>query len=148
MMMTGEATRPTDSSGRRTEFADLVRKRMEELSVSVRALAARCIDPNPELQPVPQQERELGPLWSRGTLQNLINGERVKAPGPAELRALAAGLKLPLRLLQDAAAAQYFDRDAVYTPDARVRAMIAHFEELSEEDQLKVLRLMESWRDE
>ncbi|MFF8290471.1 hypothetical protein ACF068_14750 [Streptomyces sp. NPDC016309] len=142
--MTDETTRPTGSSGRRTDLADLVRARVDELGVSVRALAARCIDPEPELQPA--EERNHGPLWTRGTLQNLINGERVKAPGAAELRALAAGLRLNVRLLQDAAAAQYFDRDAVYTPDERVRTMIYHFEELSEEDQVKVLRLMESWK--
>jgi hypothetical protein len=144
MMMTDETTRPTGSSGRRTDFADLVKARVEELGISVRALAAQCVDPEPELQP--EGERNEGPLWTRGTLQNLINGERVKAPGAAELRALAAGLRLNVRALQDAAAAQYFDRDAVYTPDERVRTMIYHFEELSEEDQVKVLRLMESWR--
>jgi hypothetical protein len=53
---------------------------------------------------------------------------------------------MPLRELQDAAAAQYFDRDPVYTPDGRVRSMIYHFEELTDEDQVKILQIMESWK--
>ncbi|WP_435610854.1 hypothetical protein [Streptomyces sp. C10-9-1] len=144
--MTDETTRPAASPPvRRSDLADLVKARLEVLGISARSLAQRCIDPRPELQPA--DERKEGPLWTRSTLQNLINGEKRKAPTAAELRALAAGTGAPLQQIQDAAAAEYFDRTAVYSPDARARTLLHHWEEMSEADQGKILRLLESWKD-
>ncbi|NXY93478.1 XRE family transcriptional regulator [Streptomyces sp. BR123] len=130
--MADETPRPADSRATRTDLADLAQARMAELALSYRSLAASCVDP---------EEPQGGPLWTRGTLQNLING-KIKAPGPAELRALAAGLDLPLRVVQDAAAAQYFDLDPVYGADQKVRAVVRHLADLSAEDLAKVEQLI------
>ncbi|WP_236241188.1 XRE family transcriptional regulator [Streptomyces sp. CC228A] len=134
----------TDREAARTDLTDLTRERMTELGISVRTLAARTIDPHPELQP--KGESRTGPLWTRATLQNLLSGTKAKAPTPAELRALAAGLELPMRAVQDAAIGQWFERDVFYTSDATVRTIVHHAEELSEEDRRKVLEIIEEFR--
>ncbi|OII66163.1 hypothetical protein BJP40_00900 [Streptomyces sp. CC53] len=139
-MTTGQ----TPSPKRRTDLEDLVRERLAELAISIRTLAARTIDTNAELQP--EAERRTGPMWNRGTLQNLLNGVKAKAPTPAELRGLAAGLELPLRAVQDAAIGQWFERDVFYTSDATVRTIVHHAEELSEEGRRKVLEIIEEFR--
>ncbi|WP_406000743.1 XRE family transcriptional regulator [Streptomyces sp. NBC_00829] len=135
--MTDEATPHADSSEERADLSHLVRERMAENRISLRALAAACIDP---------EDRDTGPLWTRGTLGNLLAGERVKPPRLPELRALAAGLRVPLRVIQDAAAAQFFGMDSVYSEDAQVRAMVHGFEDLSPEDRRKVLAIIETFR--
>ncbi|TFE42471.1 XRE family transcriptional regulator [Streptomyces sp. ICN441] len=137
MLMVDETPPPTDSSEERTDLADLVRDRTAELGISVRALAAACIDP---------KEPEAGPLWTRSTLGNLLAGERVKPPRIPELRALAEGLKVPLLRVQDAAAAQFFGMDSVYSRDRKVRATVPGFNDLSPEDQRKVVELVERFR--
>ncbi|MDI9885879.1 XRE family transcriptional regulator [Streptomyces sp. HNM0645] len=133
-----DRTTPPPTSTERTDLADLVRDRMAELGIGLRPLAAASIDP---------ENPAGGPLWTRPTLQNFLGDrKRIKAPGPAELRALAAALQLPLRDVQDAAAAQFFGMDALYSPDESVRAMVRNFEALGPEDRQKVIALMERFR--
>jgi hypothetical protein len=121
----------------RTHLSDLVRARMEELEYGARTLAAACIDPEGPAQ---------GPLWSRGTLDNLRQGRRIKAPEFPQLRALAAGLQLPLGMVQEAAGSQFLGIDTVWTADGKMRALVIGFSEMDADDQEKVLRLMESRR--
>lgn len=135
--MTDETKPPTDSSEERTDLADLVRARMAELGIGLRPLAAASIDP---------EAPGAGPLWTRGTLSNLLAGERVKAPRLPELRALAAGLTLPLRALQDAAGAQFLGIETVYAEDRQARALLRHFDQLSEADRAKVIAMVEAYR--
>lgn len=135
--MTDETTPPTDSSEERSDLADLVQARMAELGIGLRPLAAASIDP---------EDPSAGPLWTRGTLSNLMAGERVKAPRLPELRALAAGLRLPLRALQDAAGAQFFGIDTVYADDQQTRVLLRHFDQLGEDDRAKVIAIMEALR--
>lgn len=127
--MTDETTPPTDSSSDRTDLLDLVRARMKDLGVSARALAIKIIDP---------EDPDAGPVWSRPTCANFLTGKPVKPPKLPELRALASALDLPLRDVQNAAAAQYFGMDAVYSPDGKGRALLHRIKNLSPEDQQKV----------
>ncbi|MFE9684117.1 hypothetical protein [Streptomyces sp. NPDC006285] len=121
----------------RTDLADLVRNRKEELGLSFRALADACVDP---------EDPEAGPLWKRSTLENLAAGRVIKAPDFAQLRALAAGFTLPLGLVQEAAGGQFMGIDTVWSEDGKVRALVHEFHDMDDEDQEKVLALMQSWR--
>jgi hypothetical protein len=131
-MMTAE-----ESTGR-ADLSDLVRARIEELGISVRSLADAAIDPeNPEGEP----------LWKRGTLDNLLKGNVVKAPTLPQLRALAAGLRLPLGRVQEAAGAQWFGIDTVWSEGAEVRALVHDFAGMTPEDQARVRAIIRSWRE-
>lgn len=115
----------TEGAMRRTHLSDLTRNRMEELGASIRALADACIDP---------KHPEDGPLWKRGTLENLSKGRTIKAPSEAQLRALAAGLQLPPLAVQQAAAAQFFGMVSErWTENEDVRLLLARIDELDQE---------------
>lgn len=110
----------------RTDLSDLVRTRMDENGQSLRALADACIDP---------EDPDAGPLWKRGTLDNLIQGRRIKTPTPAQVRALADALRLPRLAVQRAARAQFFsDVSEQWNDDHDTRVLIARIEELDKED--------------
>lgn len=121
----------------RRQLSDLISRRKTDLGLSYEDLAARCVDPETGEQTVRYS-------W----MHRLVSTGQVKAPDVAQLRGLAAGLGVPLRSVQDAAAAQFFGMDAVYSDDAQVRTALYHFEEMSPEDRLKVIRLLEAWRTE
>lgn len=125
-----------DETAPRTDLADLARQRMDELQLSYRRAADSSLDP---------EDPGAGPLWTRGTLENLANGKVIKAPGPAQLRALAALLQLPLRLVQDAAAGQFMDIDTVWDEDEDTRLMVRHYQSLSAEDREKLRAIAEAW---
>ena len=126
-----------EAGAQRTDLSDLVRQRMEELGHSYRTLADACVDP---------EDPEAGPLWKRSTLDSLSKGQRVKAPDFPQLRALAAGLQLPLGDIQGAAGSQFLGIDTVWSADGKVRALVEGFRDMDPEDQDKVLALMESRR--
>lgn len=126
-----------DDQAPRSDLSDVVRRRLDELGFGTRTLAAACIDP---------EDPSAGPLWTRGTLDNLRAGVRIKAPEYGELRALAAGLRLPVGLLQEAAGSQYFGIDTVWSADGKVRALVIGFMDMAPEEQDKVLALMEARR--
>jgi hypothetical protein len=131
--MTGDATTE------RTDLSDLLRSRKEELGKSYRDLEAACIDP---------QKQEAGPLYRRGTLENLVKAvPGTKAPSFQQLRALAAGFQLPLGRVQDAAGAQFFGIDTVWSEDEQVRALVHDFREMSPQDQEWVRAIVQSRRD-
>lgn len=109
---------------RRTDLADLVRTRMEELGLGLRSLASACLDP---------QHPDDGPLWTRGTLENLTKGRVIKAPSEEQLRALAAGLRLPEQVVKRAGGAQFMGITEHWIGDHRTRVLIARIEELDEE---------------
>ncbi|MET7648331.1 XRE family transcriptional regulator [Streptomyces sp. NPDC005426] len=125
-----------DETAPRTDLADLVRMRMDELGLSYRRVAELAIDP---------EQPGLGAVWTRGTLENLAKRKVIKAPGPGELRALADALQLPLRLVQDAAAGQFFDLDTVWAEDADTRLMVRHYQSLSPEDRERLRSIAEAW---
>ncbi|MDQ0943324.1 XRE family transcriptional regulator [Streptomyces sp. V1I1] len=119
----------------RNELSDLVLERKGALRLSYEKLAARCIDPE-------TGEQSVKSSW----LHRIATREPVQPPDPAALRGMHVGLEVPLRTVQDAAAAQFFGMDSVYSPDAQVRAMVHGFEDLSPEDQRKVLAIIETFR--
>lgn len=109
---------------RRTDLADLVRTRMDELGLGLRTLASACVDP---------KHPDNGPLWTRGTLENLAKGRVIKAPSEEQLRALAAGLRLPEQAVKRAGGAQFMGITEHWSGDHRTRVLIARLEELDEE---------------
>lgn len=123
-------------AAQRTDLADLVRVRMEELGLSYRGLPALCIDP---------KAPDAGPLWTRGTVENLAKRRVIKAPKPAELRALAAGLSLPLRLVQEAAAAQFFGIETVWSEEDDVRLLVRDYRALGPEDRERLREIARAW---
>lgn len=109
----------------RTDLSDLVRTRMEENRQSLRTLADACIDPN---------HPDDGPLWKRSTIENLTKGRIGRSPTEAQLRALAAGLDLPLLAVQRAAGAQFLGMTERWNDDHDTRILIARIEELDKEE--------------
>lgn len=120
----------------RTHLSDLVRTRMEENGQGLRTLADACIDPD---------HPEDGPLWKRGTIENLTKGRVVRSPTEAQLRALAAGLNLPLIAVQRASAAQFLGMTELWNEDHNTRVFIARIEELEPEEVEEVSELTEGW---
>lgn len=120
-----------EETSNRTDLSDLVRARMKEKGQGVRTLADACIDPkNPDA----------GPLWKRGTIGNLINGRRIKAPNREQLRALAAGLDFPEGIVRRAARAQFIgDVAEHWNDDHDIRVLISHVEELDAEGRKEVI---------
>lgn len=121
----------------RTDLSDLLRNRKEELGKSYRDLAAACIDP---------ENPQGGSLWTRGTLENLLKNAGVKPPTLPLLRALHAGFQLPLGQIQEAAGAQFFGIDTVWSEDEEVRALVHDYRDMSPEDQAWVRTIVQSRR--
>lgn len=115
-------------------LSDLVRERRAELGLSLRALADRCIDPQTGVQ-----ELKFG--W----IDKLERGMPVIPPQVPALRALAAGLSLPLQRIQDEAAAQFLgiERSAEWSADGSVRAVVARMNELSPAEREELAALAE-----
>jgi transcriptional regulator with XRE-family HTH domain len=118
----------------RTDFTDLVRDRRAELGISLRELEARAVDP------------ETGEQAKFGWISKVEKGRSVDAPPPALLRGLALGLSLPLRVLQEAAAAQFLDMTAyVWSEDRTTRVLAAHIEEMTDEERQQLADIAETF---
>lgn len=109
---------------RRTDLGDLVRTHMEQLGFGLRTLAAACVD---------REHPEAGPLWTRGTLENLIKGRVIKAPTEAQLIALASALEMPEMAVKRAAGAQFLGITEHWNDRHDTRVLIARIEELDKE---------------
>ncbi|MER7815579.1 hypothetical protein [Streptomyces sp. NPDC096153] len=129
------AEKGAPASTERHQLGDLVLERKESLRLSYEKLAQRCVDPKTGEQMVKSS-------W----LHRIATRQPVIPPELPQLQGMAAGLEVPLRRVQDAAAAQFFGMDAVYSPDESVRAMVHGFEDLSPEDKKKVLAMIEVFR--
>lgn len=118
----------------RSDFADLVRQRRADLNISVRTLATRSVDP------------ETGTQVKFGWISKVERGESTDAPSAAALRALSAGLGLPVRVLQEAAAAQYLDMESfVWSKDRTTRVLAARIEEMSDEERRQLAEIAETF---
>lgn len=118
----------------RTDFTDLVRDRRAELGISLRELEARAIDD------------QTGDQARFGWVSKVEKGRPVDAPSPSILRALAAGLGLPLRVLQEAAAAQFLDMTTpVWSEDRTTRVLAARIEEMTAEERQQLADIAESF---
>lgn len=128
----------------RTDLADLVRTRRGELGLSLRKLAEQCIDP----------EDPGEPLWKFGVLHRLEKGLPILRPSGPEVRALAAGLRLPVDDVKNFVDAEFLDITnetptpnitTVWSEDHKTRAMVRDYESMDPEDQEKVRQLIRTW---
>lgn len=114
-------------------LADLVKRRRADRRFSLRALAERCIDPDTGVQ-------EIKHAW----IERLEKREPVIPPQLPQLRALAAGLALPLRDIQDAAGEQFLGITTHYE-DGNVRVLMNRASDLSPEDLERLLAIAETF---
>lgn len=121
----------------RTELSDLVRTRRAELGLSLRALAGRCVDP---------EGPEAGQVVDHNWIDRLEKNILKEIPDGVRLAGLAAGLQVPLTLVQEAAGAQFWGVDTVWSDDEEVKALVHDYRDLDAEDQAKVRALTQSWR--
>jgi transcriptional regulator with XRE-family HTH domain len=123
----------------RTDFTDLLRQRRAELGLSLREMEARCVDPASGVQA------------KFGWLSKVERGQPVDAPKPELLKALSIGYRLPEDVLKAAAARQFLDYDpgtdssVLWSDDLTTRIIVAHAEEMSEEDRRQLAEIAETF---
>ncbi|MDX3087152.1 helix-turn-helix domain-containing protein [Streptomyces sp. ME02-6978a] len=117
---------------RRTQFADLIRRRRAELNEGLDAFARKAVD------------SASGVRVKRGWIYRLESGEPVTAPGYEELRALAAACELPVEQLQDAAGQQFFGVDPLTSGSTEATAYVHKLDRLPADQREKLLRLIDT----
>lgn len=118
-----------------TRLSDLVADRRAELRLSLAKLADRCIDPDTGIQE-----------WKTGRLYRLEKRLPVENLTPERIRALANGLDLPAREVQDAAGEQFFGVQTVESQrEERVRLLAARADSISMEDLDRLLAIAETF---
>ncbi|MGC5400167.1 hypothetical protein ACPXCP_31060 [Streptomyces sp. DT20] len=130
MAVEDRAPRPSD----RTQLADLVRDRKAHLDLSYEKLAVRCVDPETGVQTVKSS-------W----LHRLATDMPVQAPDLPALRGMAAGLDVPLGRVQDAAGAQFFGIDVVWSVSGDARALVERADRMTSEQREQLMRLLDSF---
>ncbi|MER5715791.1 hypothetical protein [Streptomyces sp. NPDC002132] len=123
---------PKTTSGR-TQLRDIVVQRKEELGLGYERLAARCIDPE-------SGEQTVKSSW----LHRLATGKPTEAPDYETLRGLEAGLGVPIGILQDAAGAQYFGAQRVFSESAEAQAFLEDADRLTPVQREAIRALMRS----
>ncbi|MBT2449433.1 XRE family transcriptional regulator [Streptomyces sp. ISL-43] len=118
----------------RTQLRDLVRERKGALGLSYDRLAARCIDPE-------SGEQAVKSSW----LHRLATDLPVQTPDYAALRGLAAGLDVPLGRVQDAAGAEFFGIDVVWSASGEARALVEGADKLTPTQREQLQRLVDSF---
>ncbi|MEV1094735.1 XRE family transcriptional regulator [Streptomyces sp. NPDC049952] len=118
----------------RYQLADLVRARKAELDLSYEKLAVRCVDPETGSQTVKSS-------W----LHRLATYLPVQAPDLPALRGLAAGLDVPLGRVQDAAGAQFFGIDVVWSASGDARALVERADRMTAEQREQLMRLLDTF---
>ncbi|HSE05912.1 MAG TPA: hypothetical protein VLK35_17320 [Methylomirabilota bacterium] len=127
------AARNTRATNGRTQFRDLVVQRKEEIGLGYERLAARCVDPE-------SGEQTVKGSW----LHRLVTGENVEPPSYEMLRGMAAGLDVPVGVLQDAAGAQFFGAEPVFSESAEARAFLEDADRLTSAQRAAIRALMRS----
>jgi hypothetical protein len=119
----------------RTRLSDLVVDRRARLHISLATLAERCVHPETGVQE-----------WKVGRLHRLEKRLPIESPTADMLAALAAGLELPLRDVQDAAGEQFL---GVVTQDldasGKVRLLANRAASMSPEDLERLLAIAETF---
>lgn len=118
----------------RTQLRDLVRERRAELGLSYERLAARCVDAE-------SREQTVKGSW----LHRLESGERVTPPDVSQLRGLAAGLEVPLGRIQDAAGAEFFGMDIVWSKSEEARAWVERADKMTPKQREQLMRLLDAF---
>lgn len=127
------AARNTRAANGRTQFRDLVVQRKEEIGLGYERLAARCVDPE-------SGEQTVKGSW----LHRVVTGENVEPPSYEMLRGMAAGLDVPVGVLQDAAGAQFFGAEPVFSESAEARAFLEDADRLTPAQRAAIRALMRS----
>lgn len=117
----------------RTQLNDLVRTRRAELGISLRTLEARAVD------------SRTGTQAKFGWISKLERNLPTEVPGEELIRALAVGLSLPLRVVQEAVAAQYLGMTEIRTQSQAARILVARVEEMSEDDLQQLAAIAETF---
>jgi transcriptional regulator with XRE-family HTH domain len=123
----------------RTDFTDLLKVRRAELGYSLREMEARSVDP------------ESGAQAKFGWLSKVENGRPVDTPKKEILKALSIGYRLPEDVLKAAVAAQFLDYEptsgtsVVWSGDLTTRIIVAHAEDMSEEDRRQLADIAETF---
>lgn len=121
--------------GASTRLSDLVADRRAELRLSLVKLADRCIDPDTGVQE-----------WKSGRLYRLEKRLPVERLTPEQIRALANGLDLPTREVQDAAGEQFFGVQTVEdSREERKRLLAARADSISMADLDRLLAIAETF---
>lgn len=131
--MTVMTAREPETTGERTQLRDIVVQRKEDLGIGYERLAARCIDPE-------SGEQTVKSSW----LHRLATGKTVEAPAYEVLRGMAAGLGVPVAELQDAAGAQFFGSQKVFTESAEAQAFLEDADRLTPVQREAIRALMRS----
>jgi hypothetical protein len=118
----------------RTDLSDLVRERRAEQRLCLRGLEARTVDPATG-----------EPLCKYSWINKLEKLLTVDTPSFPQLKALASGLELPLGRLQDAAGAQFFGIDTVWSASGEARALVSRADRLTPEQREQLIRLIETF---
>lgn len=134
--MTVMAARDPKTTGGRTQFRDIIVRRKEELGLGYERLAARCVDPE-------SGEQTVKSSW----LHRVATGENVEPPKYEMLRGMEAGLGVPIAVLQDAAAAQFFGASKVFAESAEAQAFLEDADRLTPVQREAIRALMRSLAD-
>ncbi len=124
-----------EEQAERTQLSDLVRSRRAELRLSLRGLAAKCIDP------VTKEGGLIGHNW----VDRLEKGMSVTPPQVPGLRALAEGLTLAFPVVQEAAGAQFMGITPHYANSGEARALVTYAEGMSEAERRQLLAIVEAY---
>ena len=117
----------------RDALSRLVRD-LNDAGTSYQRMADRAIDP------------ETGETLSKPYFKKLATNAVTSAPTPSRLRAIAAGLRKPLTVVQRAAAIQYLDYRATELSgyDDDVRVIVAHLAGMDPAERRRWLAMMEA----
>lgn len=118
----------------RTDLSDLVRDRRAELRLSLRAVEARGATNPADGKP-----------WIKYSwIDRLEKGEPVIAPQLPQLEALATALEIPLGRIKDAAGAQFFGIDVVWSESNEARALVRRADRMTPEQLDQLRRLIDT----
>ncbi|MFF9844661.1 XRE family transcriptional regulator [Streptomyces sp. NPDC013740] len=118
----------------RTDLSDLVKDRRAKLGLSLRGLEARTLDSGTG-----------EPLCKYSWINKLEKVQAVVPPSYPQLVALAAALDLPLGKVQDAAGAQFFGIETVWSASGEARALAVRADRMTPEQREQLLRLIETF---
>jgi transcriptional regulator with XRE-family HTH domain len=122
----------------RTDLSDLVRNRRAELGLSLRALAAKTVDP---------QDPDGNPQWKYGRLRSLERAEpNLDVPTESELRGLAAGLDLAPSVVMEAHSAQFVGVRTHWDPTGEIGALTHDIMQLNDSNRAIIADLARSLR--
>ncbi|MFE6225423.1 helix-turn-helix domain-containing protein [Streptomyces sp. NPDC057854] len=121
-----------DQSALRT-LSEVVRDRRHELGLSTRTLAERCV-----------VDTEAGTTLSRHYIERLEKDvPTLTPPRVPELKALAMGLELPLRVIQDAAGFQF--HGVTTRRESTAAFLIPELEEVDPEQQEQIVAMLRAF---